>query len=135
MGLRREARELALKALYLFDVSGIPPDEALESVKRGEDLNPKLIDFAQTLFNGAVGDLNEIDLHISECSENWVLERMAAVDRNILRIGTFELLQMKETPVKVIIDEAIEIAKKYSKEDSGKFVNGILDRLKDLRKT
>jgi N utilization substance protein B len=135
MGLRREGRELALKALYLFDLTGLEMKEAFEIVKRDGNFSPRMLAFAQELFYGAVFELNEIDSLIMKYSENWSMERMAAVDKNVLRIGAFELLRMKETPVKVVIDEAIEIARKYSREDSNKFVNGILDKIKDVRET
>jgi len=124
---------MALNALYINDITDIEPEEAFEIVKRGEHLNPKLLDFAKELFDGTIVNLEKIDSLIIKYSENWALERMATTDRNILRIGAYELLEMKDTPVKVIIDEAIEIAKTYSKEDSNKFVNGILDKIKNVR--
>lgn len=122
-----------MKALYLIDATGLSAGEAFDIVTSDVHPNLKLTDFAGQLLTGATKNLEKIDSLIKQYSENWALERMASVDRNVLRIGAYELLYMKETPVKVIIDEAIEVAKKYSKEDSNKFINGILDKIKNIR--
>ena len=75
----------------------------------------------------------ELDKHIQATAQNWAMPRMACVDRNVLRLASFELLMRNDTPVNVVIDEAIEIARKYSTEDSTKFINGILDKIKEHR--
>jgi len=89
--------------------------------------------FALAIFNGVCLKRSDIDALIEQYAKNWDLERMAAVDRNIIRLAAFEIMDMPETPINVIIDEAVEISKKYSTKDSGKFVNGILDKLKAVR--
>ena len=134
MGRRRQAREIALQALYIVDTSGTARREAFSIVNRRETLeDEKTLEFARELFHGADERREDLDAHIQSTAENWALSRMAAVDRNILRLASFELLYRPETPVNVIIDEAIEIARKFSTEDSTKFINGILDKIKALR--
>ncbi|MBI2118235.1 MAG: transcription antitermination factor NusB [Elusimicrobia bacterium] len=133
MGLRRQARELALQALYLHDMCGFSKEAALNAI--GFELLPgPLSIFSKHLLSGVLDRQEEIDTLIRRYTENWDIRRMAAIDRNILRISTFEILTDLETPISVIIDEAIEISKNYSTEDSSKFVNGILDKIKKERK-
>ena len=134
MGRRRLAREIALQALYLVDVAHTPAAEAFAIVnRRGDKHEEKNLDFARSLLDGAIAKLGEIDAHIAATAENWPIKRMAAVDRNVLRLAAFELAYERDTPVGVVIDEAIEIVRKYSTEDATKFINGILDKLKALR--
>jgi N utilization substance protein B len=134
VGRRRQAREIALQALYLVDVSRTSTAEAFAIVnRRGGQEEGDTLDFARSLLDGAAAKLGEIDAHISATAENWPIKRMAAVDRNVLRLAAFELAYERDTPVGVVIDEAIEIVRKYSTEDATKFVNGILDKLKALR--
>jgi len=90
---------------------------------------PELIRFAEEILNGVIQRRGEIDQRLAQVAENWSVERMAAVDRNVLRIGVFELLCQPDTPTKVIIDEAIELAKRYGSAESPAFVNGVLDRV------
>jgi len=134
MGVRRQAREATLQMLYLCDNCKFPSEEAMEGYFQTLLLQSVGTAFARQLFNGALEKRAELDRLITEFAENWELDRMAAVDRNILRLAAYELVEMPETPINVIIDEAVEIAKKYSTADSGKFVNGILDKLKSARK-
>lgn len=89
--------------------------------------------FALEIFHGVLENQSEIDRLMMEQATNWEIGRMAVVDRNIIRIAVFEILQMHQTPINVIIDEAVEISKKYSTKDSSKFVNGVLDKLKIIR--
>jgi len=134
VGRRRQAREIALQALYLVDVAHNPVGEAFAIVNRhAVKEEEKTLDFARTLLEGTVAKCEQIDAHIAATAENWPLKRMAAVDRNVLRLAAFELAYERDTPVGVIIDEAIEIVRKYSSEDATKFINGILDKLQDLR--
>lgn len=133
MGLRRQSREIALKALYLIDVTGVSTEDAINIVIRENEFLTKIKDFFLLLVKGTIENKSQIDQLISKYTENWELSRMSTVDRNILRIGTYEILKTLETPINVIINEAVEIAKKYSTEDSGKFVNGILDKIKHVR--
>lgn len=128
MGKRRRAREIALKALYQHDFYDGDSKESLfyywRSQKAGEELN-----FAQKIFDGLIRRREEIDSLIEEHSEHWKLSRMSRVDRNILRMAVVEFLEMNDIPFKVTIDEAIELGKKYGTEESGPFINGILDQI------
>lgn len=132
MGIRRQARESALQMLYLCDICEYSPEEAIYHFK---SLN--LIDgcksFSEQLIIGTLEQQSVLDKLISDYAENWEMDRMATIDRNILRLAAYEILATPETPISVIIDEAVEIAKKYSTNESGKFVNGILDNLKIIR--
>ena len=135
MGLRRVARECALQMLYEIDVGKHPKDEILDTFWQMNDQPKKVRDFADQLFGGTVRRLKEIDKMIQQHTKNWRLSRMAAVDRNVLRLAVFEFLSGGKTPETVVINEALEIAKKYSTNESAQFVNGILDSIKnDLMK-
>lgn len=135
MGRRRLAREIALQALYVADVSNTPADEAFAVVTRREDdaPDPETLEFARALALGALERRDELDGLIQRRAENWAMNRMAAVDRNVLRLAAYELVARPDTPLGVVIDEAIEIVRKYSTEEATRFVNGILDALKALR--
>ena len=134
MGRRRLAREIALQALYVADVSNTASTAAFDIVtRRGDKSDDETLDFARDLALGTMSRREEIDALIQERAQNWSVARMAAVDRNVLRMAAYELLQDKDTPIGVIIDEAIEIVRKYSAEEATRFVNGILDSLKTLR--
>jgi N utilization substance protein B len=133
MGLRRQSREAALQILYLADVARLPATQAAEIVWAGANYPEKARRFADLLAAGALNHRAEIDLLITRHADNWEIARMATVDRNVLRLAAFELLYELDTPVSVVIDEAVEIAKMYSTVDSGKFVNGILDQIKSSR--
>jgi N utilization substance protein B len=135
VGRRRLAREIALQALYVADVSRTPAEEAFAIVTRrdGGDADAETLEFARGLALGALGRLEELDAIISARADNWAMNRMAAVDRNVLRLAAYELVARPDTPLGVVIDEAIEIVRKYSAEEATRFVNGILDALKPLR--
>lgn len=124
---RRRAREYALQLLYEHEFADGEPDIAGFFAERDEPR--EVVDFTSRIVRGTLGHIEEIDAAIRESSEHWVLERMAAVDRNILRVGTYELLFSPDVPPAVAIDEAIEIAKRYSSTESASFINGILDRI------
>lgn len=133
---RRAARELALNVLYQADACGVPFEEALETAlefsdlsgleSRGFDKADEARQYAALLARGAWEHLDEIDGYISELSEGWPLDRQPAVDRNILRLAIFEIRYVESVPDIVSVDEAVELAKKYSTAESGKFVNGVL---------
>ena len=125
---------MALQTLYLSDTCKLPSDSALKTTLT-EDLPPTVREFCSHLVAGVQEKQDQIDAILSRYAQNWDLDRMAVIDRNILRLSTFEIISDMETPLSVIIDEAIEIAKTYSTEDSGKFVNGILDKIKQERKS
>ncbi len=135
MGRRRLAREVAVQALYVADVSRTPAAEAFAIVTRRDasPLDAETLEFSRALATNAFARLEELDRLIQERAQNWAMNRMAAVDRNVLRLAAYELVDRKDTPVGVIIDEAIEIVRKYSAEEATRFVNGILDALKSLR--
>jgi N utilization substance protein B len=129
MTRRTRGREIALQVLYQLEQNpGQGPEEVAQFIRR-RLREPKLCAFAQALVGGVLEHQPRIDLLISEVAENWRLDRMAAIDRNILRLGAYELLYCNEVPTKVAINEALELAKRYSTAQSSRFVNGILDRL------
>ncbi|MBV9495553.1 MAG: transcription antitermination factor NusB [Acidobacteria bacterium] len=127
MGARRKARELALQMLFQHDLSG---NDAAMITSTFEDLiksKPNTREFAIKIFQGTVDHLQEIDDMIQRQADNWRLSRMAVVDRNIIRMSVYEFMHETDTPKLVIIDEAIEIAKKFGTQKSSQFINGILD--------
>lgn len=132
MGARRKARETALQMLYQSEVGGQPAHEVVSLYWQGQAqaVAPEVRSFAELLFLGAVELRSCLDAALACVSEHWKVQRMAAVDRNVLRLGLYEMLFVSETPRIVVIDEAIEIARKFGSEDSGQFVNGVLDELR-----
>ena len=132
MGRRRQARELALQLLYELDLRGeADPGEALEEFwRRQGEVPDEVRSFAESLVRGTKAHQEKIDELIGRFAERWDLDRMAVVDRNVLRAGIFELLWAGDVPPKVAINEALEIARKFSTEDSTRFINGLLDRVR-----
>lgn len=134
MSLRSRGRKIALQTLYLMEWNGwecdveTALDRLLETTKK-EDLSAEhpSVSFARGLLAGIVERREEVDGIIARCARNWRLDRMAMVDRNILRIGVYELMFSNDVPPKVAINEAVELAKRFGAEDSAPFVNGILD--------
>jgi N utilization substance protein B len=124
---RRRAREYALQLLYEHEFADAEPDISGFFADKHETKD--VVDFTSRMVRGTVRHREEIDAAIKEAAEHWVLERMAAVDRNILRFATFELLYSPDVPPAVAIDEALEIAKRFSSTESAAFINGILDRI------
>jgi N utilization substance protein B len=135
MGKRRKAREVALQFLYQLDQTGAgDPTPFEEDFWRRHPVDEEARAFAASLVRGAKTQQVKIDAIIAECAEHWDLERMAVVDRNILRMAVFELLYEPTVPGKVAINEAIEIAKKFGTAESSRFINGVLDRIhRELR--
>jgi len=127
MGARRKARELALQMLFQHDMSGNTPEMIITTFEELQKSKPNTREFATKIFTGTVENIASIDDMIQAQAENWRLSRMAAVDRNIIRMSVYEFLHEDDTPKLVIIDEAIEIAKKYGTQKSSQFINGILD--------
>ena len=127
MGARRKARELALQMLFQYDMAGNEPDMIIETFEDLQKSKPNTREFAVKIFRGTVDHLADIDEKIQAQAENWRLSRMAVVDRNIIRMSVYEFLHEFDTPKLVIIDEAIEIAKKFGTIKSSQFINGILD--------
>jgi transcription antitermination protein NusB len=127
MGARRKARELALQMLFQLDMSSNQPDAIIATFEELQKSKPNTREFATKIFRGTIDHMPAIDEMIQNQAENWRLSRMAAVDRNIIRMSVYEFLHEDDTPKLVIIDEAIEIAKKYGTQKSSQFINGILD--------
>ena len=131
MGLRRDGREAAIQFLYQCDVhKPANVEEALAAFWKQNEESQNVRDFANDLLRGALGKQPEVDAKIRTLADNWDFERLAVVDRNILRLAVYEMLFRPEIPPVVSINEAIEIAKKFSTAESGKFVNDLLDRVK-----
>jgi transcription antitermination protein NusB len=132
MGYRRRSRELAMQALFYIDVRQNEPQEALDLFCRDFTPPKKVLPFFYRLISGVLDRQKEIDGIIEEISSNWKIGRMACVDRNIIRIAAYELLCLRDIPSKVAINEAIDIGKKYGTEESGAFINGVLDSIRKL---
>lgn len=130
MGYRHRGRQRALQCLYQWEITRAPIDRVLERFWRANEEPREVREFAERLIRGAVEESGRADELIAEQAENWRLERMGVVDRNILRLGVYELLREEGTPPAVVIDEAIELAKKFSGDTAGQFVNGILDGIR-----
>jgi transcription antitermination factor NusB len=127
MGIRRRVREYTLKMLYAMDITGYSPNEVFVGFYAIQDLNINAFQHAKTLVCGIHEHLEEIDIALSRFAENWKIHRMAVVDRNLLRLGIYELIFLKEVPFPIIINEALEIVKEFSDQDGTQFMNGILD--------
>jgi transcription antitermination protein NusB len=133
MAKRSTSRRLAMQALYQIDLSGISPEEAINSAKGDEEFKHETVEYASCLVDKTLENLKEIDRKISSSSKGWTVGRMGAVDRNILRLAVCELDHVKESPFAVIVDEAVELAKKYGGEESKKFINGVLSSFSDKK--
>ncbi|NOK01048.1 MULTISPECIES: transcription antitermination factor NusB [Myxococcus] len=133
MGARRTGRERALQALYQLEMATATTAEALESAwSAAEESNkrdPDAVRFARELVEGVQSHRDEIDQLIERHSHNWRLDRMSRIDRNVLRLGIFELKYRPDIPRKVSINEAVELGKNFGNEESSAFVNGLLDRV------
>ncbi len=129
MARRSRAREVALQLLFQRDYNPALDRQAIEQFVHNRLHDRELEAFCLSLYDGSVTHAAEIDQRIQAASENWRLPRMAAVDRNVLRLGAYELLFAPETPDRVALDEAIELARRYGSADSPTFVNGVLDPL------
>ena len=128
-GNRSQGREAALKILYQLDVTKDGPEKGLDIFFKHHRVSVNVRPFVTRLVEGACQRMAEIDSVLAKHATHWSLERMPMVDRNILRLGVFELLFDPETPPKVVINEAVELAKDFGTPDSGKFVNGVLDSI------
>jgi transcription antitermination factor NusB len=131
---RTKARESALQILFQVDITNDPINVVLKRYWQDRKRNPEVIEFANQIVMGTSEHLVEIDKIISKHSENWDIERMPVIDRNILRFATYEILYMIDIPPKVTIDEAIDLANKFGTVNSGKFINGVLDKIMMLKK-
>ena len=133
MRKRTLAREYALQILYQIDITHDNYEASLSNFWQAhseENIGEEIKNFTGELVKGAIDNIEKIDAQIAQYATNWQLKRMAVVDRNILRLASFELMFRDDIPLKVSINEAIELAKKYSGLEASKFVNGILDKIK-----
>ncbi len=140
MGLRRKSRELALQFFYGHDFQGRSCDkealqEELAEFTAHFDTGKKTRPYAEQIINGLCSHLEDVDNHLAGHAHNWRIERMSVVDRNLLRIATWEILYNDDVPAQVAINEALEIAKCYSSPDAVAFINGILDGLQTGTRT
>lgn len=126
MGKRRSGRDLAFRLLFQCDVGGMPLDEVLANARLESEATPEVWDFAEELARGAWNNRAQLDAIIVKYASGWTLERMANADRNLLRLALYEILHRDDIPQSVSINEAVELAKSYSTQDSAKFINGIL---------
>jgi N utilization substance protein B len=125
-GTRRKARIIAFQALYEVDTSGHRPETVIHHVAESGALSEENLDFTTYLVNGTLAHKEEIDGNIRRFAPAWPLEQIPAVDRNILRLAIFEIIFGQETPLKVAINEAVELAKRFGSESSPRFINGVL---------
>ena len=131
MGRRRKSREFALQVLYQLNIMKQDAIQALTQFEANFLSDGETDEFLKRLVLGGLEHFPELDRLIEKYSENWRLDRINIIDRNILRMALFELLYCEEIPPKVTINEAIDLGKRYGSEDSGSFINGILDRIQN----
>jgi N utilization substance protein B len=133
IGARTHGRHAALQMLFWFDGANVPSaDQAIDTFWRSFDGEPEGRAYADEIVHGVSNAMDDLDKKIVAASNNWRLERMSKVDRNVLRVGAWELTTKLDVPRAVILDEAVELAKSFGSEDSGSFVNGVLDRIADV---
>ncbi len=130
MGRRTKARECAFQILYQWQISGEPIEQVLDSFWRIRSGTAQMRAMAERLALGARGCVEGLDEAIAAAAANWRLDRIATVDRTILRLGTYELMAERQTPPAVVLDEAVELAKRFGEADSPAFVNGVLDAIR-----
>jgi len=129
MKARTRARSVALQALFEIDLSNHPPAEVLQQRLEDVPLSAELADFARQILFGVLPLTNELDRIIAKYAPEWPLDQIAAIDRNILRIASWEFVAQRETPIKVAINEAVELAKMFGSDSAPRFVNGVLGSL------
>jgi N utilization substance protein B len=129
MGKRTKARECALQILYQWDITRAPMDRGVGRFWQVRSGTEEMKAMAERLARGAQGEVERLDAAIAKASSHWRLDRIAPIDRDILRLGAYELMQEPDTPASVIIDEAVELAKRFSEADAPAFVNGVLDAI------
>jgi len=135
MGRRRKARESALQILFQLEFNNTQVEKTIIQYWKEKKTSERIIDYSTLLINGIISHQEEIDNLIQSLSNHWRVSRMAVVDRNILRIAVYELLYAENIAPAIVINEAIEIAKKYSSDDAAAFVNGILDAIRKKLET
>ena len=130
MGQRRRAREYALQMLFQIDLTGVAPEQVFRTFWSTQNVEESVRSFGEQLVLGVYAERGETDRLITGAADRWKLNRMPVVDRNVLRMAIYELLHHADTPPAVVIDEAIEVAKKFGSAESGGFINGILDAVR-----
>ncbi len=128
---RRRARQVTLEALYEIDIADHPPEEVIQRRIYDRPMETSGVEFAYKLMNGVLEYQEGMDILITRYAPEWPLEQMAIIDRNVLRIAIFEFLVDTETPVKVAINEAVELAKMFGSDSAPRFINGVLGTLAD----
>jgi N utilization substance protein B len=131
MGTRRQARELAMQALFYMDIRKDASEETLEYFCGCFCPSKKSRPFFRKLVNGVLGSKGQIDALVERFSQNWNISRMSCVDRNVMRIAIYEMLFCDDIPPKVSINEAVDIGKKFGTQESGAFINGIMDSIRE----
>ena len=131
MGTRRQARELAMQALFYMDIRKDASEETLEYFCDCFCPSKKSRPFFRKLVNGVLGTKGQIDALVERYSQNWNISRMSCVDRNVMRIAVYEMLYCDDIPPKVSINEAVDIGKKFGTQESGAFINGIMDSIRE----
>jgi N utilization substance protein B len=126
IGIRRQARMIALQTLYEYDTAQHLPDEVLQRHAEERHLQPRVVDYAKELVTGVCNHLAEIDAHIQSAAQEWPLQQMARIDKNILRLAIYEILFNNTVPAKAAINEAVELAKLFGSNTSSRFINGVL---------
>ena len=132
---RRQARELALQILFQIDLGQAPPETAFQYTVQGKDMDQESIEFIRRIVFGTIQNLKILDKAIASVSRDWDLGRMAAVDRNIMRMALFEIFYCEDIPDSVSLNEAIELAKIFSTDDSSRFINGVLGKIAEAPHT
>ncbi|MDD5702265.1 MAG: transcription antitermination factor NusB [Dehalococcoidales bacterium] len=131
-GARHKAREIALQVLYEVDSVEHKPDEALDQVLSRVEITEDVAVFARELINGVIENREHLDQNIREFAPAWPLDQISIIDRNILRLAIFEILHNRKIPVKVAINEAVELAKTFGSDNSSRFINGVLGSVSNL---
>ena len=132
---RRQARELALQILFQIDLGHAPPETAFQYTVQGKDMDQESIDFIRRIVFGSIQNLKILDKAIASVSRDWDLGRMAAVERNIMRMALFEIFYCEDIPDSVSLNEAIELAKIFGTDDSSRFINGVLGKIAEAPHT
>lgn len=123
---RRDTRQIILQLLFQMDFTKIEPDEAIDYMLEEHEINGEELSFIKEIVYGTNGNVKNLDEQIIKYTKGWTIDRLPNIDRSILRMSTYELLYKKDTPVKVVLNEAIELAKLFGSDDSPKFINGVL---------
>jgi N utilization substance protein B len=131
-GARHKAREIALQVLYEIDAVGHNPEEALKQILLRIEVSPDVAVFSLDLVNGTLKNLEHLDQNIKDFAPAWPIDQISIVDRNILRLAIFEILHDNKIPVKVAINESVELAKTFGSNNSSRFVNGVLGSISNL---